>query len=290
MGGLIGAGPRHAMLPVELRIHAAEGGLCDLLAGRVDVDEFADRCIRHWWRRGIRGTGGLQLMIDRAALTSAVERFRAGYDEDRIAASRSLVDAVAAPVAQREGKTAWVDVSGANVARAPALVELFPRARFVHMVRDGRAVVASMLKKTGMTDDPAEALGVWEGRVRAAHAAIRALPAGTILSVDLDELVALDREGTFRRVVEFLEVDDDSAMRRHFDERISGESAHFGRWRERMGPAEARRVDRRYRRLVSALRRDGVSWAPEPREGRRRGVLGSARASLSRSRGAGGAE
>jgi hypothetical protein len=272
MGGLVGAGPRYAPLPVELRVHASAGGLCDLLAGHVSADELARRCTRHWWRRGIRGTGGLRLMVDRAALVEAVERFRATYDGEPIPASRRLIADLADPVARRAGKPAWVDVTGANIARAPDLVSLFPRAKFVHMVRDGRAVVASMLKKTGMTDDPAEALAVWEGRVRAAHAAIRALPAGTILSIDLDELVALERDATFRRLVEFLELDDDTAMREHFDRHVSGELAHFGRWRERMAPAEARRVDRRYRRLLAALRRDGVTWAPGPRE-RHRGRL-----------------
>jgi hypothetical protein len=31
-----------------------------------------------------------------------------------------------------------------------------------------------------------------------------------------------------------------------------------------MPPPEARKVDRRYRRMVRRLRRDGIDWVPDP--------------------------
>ena len=85
------------------------------------------------------------------------------------------------------------------------------------------------------------------------------------------ELIALDGDEGARRLierdgVELLEIEDEGPMRDFFDRRISAEAAHFGRWRERMPPPEARRVDRRYRRLIRSLRREGVWWAPAPRD------------------------
>ena len=135
------------------------------------------------------------------------------------------------------------------------------------MVRDGRAVVAGHLKKRSLTDDPLRALQHWEKRVRSADAAIRRLPPGRVLTVELDDLAVRNREATYARVVELLEIDDDAPMRTYFDRQISAEGAHFGRWRERMAPADARRVDRRYRRLVRQLHRDGISWVPDPPDG-----------------------
>jgi hypothetical protein len=183
---------------------------------------------------------------------------------DPAAACRDLVREILDPEAERHGKPSWAEVTGPNIAAAPALVRLLPRARFINMVRDGRAVVASMLKKKGMTDDPLRALEIWERRVRHADAAMRAVAQGSTIVLSLDELVALDREGSFRRLVDFLEVEDEAPMRRHFEHHISAERAHVGRWRERMAPPDARRVDRHYRRVVRGLRRDGIRWTPEP--------------------------
>ena len=193
-----------------------------------------------------------------------LEHFRAAYEDDPWSASRELVRAVLDPEAERHGKPSWAEVTGPNIAAAPTLFRLLPRARFINMVRDGRAVVASMLRKKGMTDDPLRALEIWERRVRHADAAMLAVPKSSAIVLSLDDLVALDRERSFRRLVEFLEVDDEASMRSHFDRDVSAERAHVGRWRERMAPPDARRVDRHYRRVVRGLRRDGIRWAPAP--------------------------
>ena len=50
---------------------------------------------------------------------------------------------------------------------APTLVRLFPRVRFINIVRDGRAIVGGHVKKIDMTDDPVEALDRWERMIRA---------------------------------------------------------------------------------------------------------------------------
>jgi hypothetical protein len=118
-----------------------------------------------------------------------------------------------------------------------------------------------------MTDDPMVALSKWESMVRASDSAIRSMPERSMLTVQLDDLVALDREASFARLVEFLEIDDETPMRRYFDRRISAEAAHVGRWRLRMAPQDARRVDRRYRKVVRRLHRDGVSWVSPPEDG-----------------------
>ena len=269
MGRLVSADPRYHLIPIESRLHSGGGGLPDLLAGRTDLHGFLDRCRGHWWaRKGLQRRGrGLRKIIERGDLEAALDDFERGFESDPWQASRRLVRALLDPVAERHGKPAWVDVTGGNIAGAPTLHRLFPHARFVNMVRDGRAVAAAMLRKQSMTDDGLKALSTWEKRVREAHAAMGALPPEAVLVVHLDDLVALDRERTFRRLVEFLHVDEDAPMRRYFDAHISADAAHFGRWRERLPPPEARRIDRRYRRLVRDLRREGIAWAPAPRDG-----------------------
>ncbi|MGI8805608.1 MAG: sulfotransferase, partial [Thermoleophilaceae bacterium] len=190
LGRLVAADPRYHLIGTEARFHSFKEGLPDLLAGEVVIDRFLELLRGHWWRRGYRDSQGLHRIADEAQRDGALERFKRDYAEDPWGASRVLVRAILDPAAQREGKPAWVEVTGWNVQSAPTLLRLFPDARFVNMVRDGRAVVAGHLRKKSLTDDPEEALLHWRRRIRAADAAMRRLPPGRALIVHLDDLVA----------------------------------------------------------------------------------------------------
>ena len=262
MGRLLGAGPRYHWIPTEVRFHAWRGGLPDLCAGRTTMPEFLENMRGRWYERGANRRNGLKRVASPDQLEAALAKFEAGFADDRIAASRMLVRDLLDPAAGKAGKRAWVEITGPVIEFAPFLLELFPQAKFINMVRDGRAVVAGTLKKVDLTDDPMLALAKWEEMVSAAGAAIKALPEGRAITVHLDDLTAHDRDATFTRVMDFLEIKDQGAIRAYFDREISAERAHVGAWRQRMAPADARRVDRRYRRVLRRLRREGVDWAP----------------------------
>lgn len=266
MGRLVAAHPRYHLIRTEARFHASPGGLPDLLEGRVEMAAFLARMRGSWWKRGYGQGQGLQRLVDEGQREAALRAFERHFEQDRWEASRRLIRALLDPPAQRDGKPSWVEVTGQAIEQAALLRRLLPRARFINMVRDGRAVVAGMLKKVNMTDDPMQALAKWESMVRSSHAAMSAVPSDAILIVQLDDLTAVDRERSFERVVGFLEIEDDAPLREYFDRRISAEAANVGRWRLRMAPQDARRVNRRYRRVVRALHRDGVWWAPAPQD------------------------
>lgn len=267
MGPLVGAHPRYHLVETEARFHAVQGGLPDLLAGETTLESFLEGCRGTWWRRGFMRPQGLHRLVERDELEAALSAFERDFARDRWAAGRELMTRLIGPGAERAGKPAWVELTGRSIIYAPTILRLFPRARFINMVRDGRAVAGGHVKKIDMTDDPIEALVKWERMVRASHRGIQAVPDESVLVIHLDDLVARDREATFRRIVEFLEIDDDAPMRDWFDRKISADRAHVGQWRERMPPPEARRVDRRYRKMIRELHRDGVWWAPSPQDG-----------------------
>jgi hypothetical protein len=266
MGRLIdAAGPRYHWIPTEVRFHAWRGGLPDLVAGNTSLDDFLEKMRGRWYVRGANRRNGLKRVATPEQLEAALAEFEPAFAANRVDASRRLVRRLLDPAATEAGKDAWVEITGPVVEYAPFLLELFPGAKFINMVRDGRAVVAGTLKKVDLTDDPMLALAKWEQMVSSAGAAIRAIPADRALTVQLDDLTAHDRDRTFDRVVEFLAIEDPAPMREYFEREISADRAHVGAWRQRMAPADARRVDRRYRRVVRKLRREGVDWAPIPR-------------------------
>jgi Sulfotransferase family len=264
MARLIGAGPRYHRVRTEARFHAWEGGLPDLCAGRTTLDHFLERMRGHWWQRGANQRQGLSRICDREVFDEALARFEQRFIDEPKAASRELIETLLGEETKARGKISWVEATGGTVEYAPFLRGLFPQAKFVNMVRDGRAVVAATLKKVNLTDEPSRALDRWEGMVRAAESSRRELGDERVLSVFLEDLAAHDRDGTFARLAAFLELDDPAPMREYFDREISAERAHVGAWRQRMAPADARWVDRRYRRLVRRLRRKGLTWVPEP--------------------------
>lgn len=270
IGPLVGADPRYHLVETEVRLHAVNGGLPDLLDDRISMDEFVASCWEKWWLRGFKRPQGVHRLLSREDFEGALQRFRADFAGDRWVAARRLLQDVIDPTAERAGKPAWVELTGRSVIYAPTLLRIFPRAKFINIVRDGRAIAGGHVKKIDMTDDPIEALEGWEGMIRASHEGMSAVPHGAVLQIQLDDLVDRDREGTFERVVRFLEIDDAAGMRSYFDRRITPGKAHVGQWRERMPPPEARRVDRRYRRMVRRLHRDGIWWAPAPEPRSRR--------------------
>jgi len=264
IGPVVGADPRYHLVETEVRFHAVQGGLPDLLDGAISLDEFISNCWDKFWLRGFKRPQGVHRLIERDAFEAALARFRSEYEEDEWDASRRLVRAVVDPTAERAGKPAWCELTGRSVIYAPHLVRLFPRVRFINIVRDGRAIAGGHVKKIDMTDDPVEALDKWGTMIRASHAGMSSVPAEHVLKIKLDDLVYHDREGTLQRVIDFLDVSDPEPMRALFERKITPRKAHVGQWRERMPPPEARKVDRRYRRMIRGFHRDGIDWVPEP--------------------------
>jgi hypothetical protein len=91
-----------------------------------------------------------------------------------------------------------------NLGCLDSIVELYPGARFVHIVRDGRDVVTSGLR--GTWPDFEVVHGMWTGHVDVGCAFGRALPAGQYFELTYEELVR-DDLAMARRLFDFLGVD-----------------------------------------------------------------------------------
>lgn len=273
MGRTIDADPRYCWIKTEVRFHASKGGLPDVCRGETTMEKFLERMRGVWWKRGHRMKQGMQrIAASEEVYEAALERFETAFETDRFGASRELLSSLLDPYAVAAGKPAWVEITGEVIEEASYLLQLYPGAKFINMVRDGRAVAAGMLRKVDLTDDRRQAIQKWEEMVRAADAEMQRVPEDRVLTVFLDDFTALNREATFARLVAFLETEEEDPMREYFEHEISAARAHVGKWRERIAPADARMLDRRYRKIVRGLRGDGIEWVPEP-EARRLAAL-----------------
>jgi len=102
----------------------------------------------------------------------------------------------------------WIDSTPNNVLVVKTLAQMFPNARFVHLVRDGRAVVSSLLR-SGFDYAPARsfrlAAKTWAQHVSAGLAAANELP-DRVLQIR-HEHVESEPEVVLAQVQEFLQVE-----------------------------------------------------------------------------------
>jgi hypothetical protein len=90
-------------------------------------------------------------------------------------------------------KRRWVDGTPENIVSIAQLNQLFPEARFIHIVRHPVHVVASMMRFErigGVSIPAAEASRKWYDRVMQGYLAEKALGSGVVMRVDYAELTA----------------------------------------------------------------------------------------------------
>jgi hypothetical protein len=251
------------LIPRELAFHAVPEGLVGYVNGRFEREELIEKLRRRFWRI-VPGKVGFEGVVTRDQLEKALAALAAAPD-DRVASSRDLVKALLDPIAREAGKPSWVEKSTQTVVGAPALVSMFPDAGIVHVVRDGRDVACSIAGLPWGPDTVPEAVAYWANRLRRAEAGARALPPGRVLVIHLEDLVLLDREATYRRLLEYMQLESEPEMVSFFESELTPERAHLGRWRTDLDPAEREEVDAAYQGALRQLRDEGVSCAPPDR-------------------------
>jgi hypothetical protein len=287
-------------VPIECRFHCNPKGLADVVAGRATVDQFSRKLRTYWWYRIRVGSGalvragavgrtrvalnragarlrgepeaagrvrGLHQIVPRDRFEEAIAGFEEASSRDLVQASRELFYDLLGPLATDAGKPALVEMSCFTIAAAPELARIFPEARFVHAVRDGRDSGVSKVElreKPHHPTDAASGIDFWADRLRRAEEGVRDLEAGDrerLAVVSLDELVWGDREGAYAGLLDFVGVADEPPMREFFDRRMTADAAHRERWRGGLDPAAQREVTARYEATLDLLEREGYHCA-----------------------------
>jgi sulfotransferase family protein len=176
---------------------------------------------------------------------------RASVEAARPRTLADMLRALFGAYAEAQGKARWGDKTPGYVRRLPALARLFPDALFVHLIRDGRRVAASLGEVPWGPASAASAARWWRQRVRKGRRAGRHLGPERYLEVRYEDLVD-DPQAALRRVCAFLGEEFDDAMTRpdlrapgRLEERSWNESVRRpptagvrADWAARMTPAE----------------------------------------------------
>ena len=152
--------------------------------------------------------------------------------------------------AHAHGKESWGDKTPRYVEHIPFLAKLFPDARFIHIVRDGRNVALSYAHVNFGPKNVARAARLWARRVSAGIRDGRPLGGERYLEV-LNEDLAEDREGEIKDISTFLGLEFDPRMldekerakgvvdkvTHSYEPGVAGR-ARMSTWQEDMKPAD----------------------------------------------------
>jgi hypothetical protein len=162
---------------------------------------FMDRLRAHWRLA--------DLHIETAVLAERVARLQPFDVADAVRALYALY-------AEKFGKPRFGDKTPFYSGHLETIAGNLPEARFLHMIRDGRDVAASMIPLWFGPDNGAEMGHHWRSTIEE----IRSHPDLPVLEVRYEALVT-DTEATMGRVLDFCELPWDDAVLR-FHERAQG--------------------------------------------------------------------
>ncbi len=179
------------------------------------------------WPRMITGSG-----VDADAIVALIGRRLDHMEIDRDLARarlrvlrdrtpRAATEAIFAIVTERAGKPRWADKTPIQVEEIPTIAGVFPEARFLHIIRDGRDVALSFMERSFGPRDVWDAARLWDRLVRAGVRAGAELGPERYREVRYERLVASPEE-TLAELCRFVDLDPRPEMLRFF-ERGGGE-------------------------------------------------------------------
>lgn len=162
----------------------------------VDIETFIDRLSRH------KRFETWELPIERV--------------QERLAGRTNVpyADAISATYeayALMHGKQRWGDKTPRYVENIPELAALFPTARFIHLIRDGRDVTLSYADVPFGPKSVAKAAELWANRVARGIRDGRQLERGRYIEIMHSDLIE-DNEGEIKDICSFLELSYDPIM------------------------------------------------------------------------------
>jgi hypothetical protein len=112
--------------------------------------------------------------------------------------------------ARSQGKPRWGDKSPGYALHVERIGALLPEAHFVHLIRDGRDVRLSQLRRGSDHPNAKKHARRWRKRVRTAQKEGATLP-GRYMELRYEDLIT-EPEPELRRICDFIELDFDPAM------------------------------------------------------------------------------
>lgn len=113
--------------------------------------------------------------------------------------------------AQCQDKTVWGDKTPSFFRMVPVLADLFPKARFINIIRDGRDIYLSWRRLDPTKKNVSVSAAEWLFKLYKAGNSLKTISQSRRLETRYEDLVA-DPDATLRNICKFLDVEYEDAM------------------------------------------------------------------------------
>jgi hypothetical protein len=232
--------------PAEVKILTSGNGLLDLHLGkrvgrykrlmptrRLHLERFRYRLYNHWWERESKNGNsvGLQQGIEIDDLNLLFNKLKLERREKIGGAERNFYRDFVNLQKNLSGKDLWIDTTPPNIFRASEIAEFLPGVRFIHMVRDGRDVISSVIREPWGPSSYEEGLVWYRRKMRRSLINSVALKS-QVLTLSLEALVIEDRENSLKKILNFLGLEEEPKFRAYFDSEVIAQRVNRGRWQD----------------------------------------------------------
>jgi hypothetical protein len=138
----------------------------------------------------------------------------------------------------------WGDKTPEYAYHLPLLLELFPEASFVHVVRDGRDVALSTFDMHFGAKNAYAAARDWMACIDAVDTFRRAFPQARVLEIRYEDLLS-DPQAVFGGLSRFLQIVDGEALAARVGSAVAPQlrAGNTNKWRARLSTSEQRRFE-----------------------------------------------
>ena len=273
----------HSSMPREVKYLTSRFGLIDLIYGRpISLEEgltgvrnnlvaralpiigkskinlFQKNMRGTWWSEvGKKGKDrGLVQGITAQSLDAALATFISGFKGQPIETARNLFYELSNQQIKRSEVKYFADSTPVNMMQANFLQQLFPEARYLNMVRDGRDVAYSVSAEKWGPSDPYQALDWWAKRVLKAEQALIGIPKNHRVTLRLEDLVVREREKSLEIILDFLGIGPEEKLKAFFDLELTKEKLHQGLWQKELD--NPKKFEKTYLKVLDELKDKGV--------------------------------
>ena len=212
----------------------------DLIQRQERFAEFSEKLWQKWWEIDAPAPHGpgLHAGINENEFQSLLDKYASSIKKNPIKQARRLMQGFIAQQKGGKGEKFWAETTPMNITYSHRLIKLFPEAKFIVIRRDPRDVIASLLTKNWGPNTPAEGVEWIEARIRADHEALKSVPRNQVMFINLEDLVTNSPQESYNKLLNFLQIEDEGAMRAFHTKEMTAENASSGRWKKEINDPE----------------------------------------------------
>ncbi len=136
------------------------------------------------------------------------------YPKEKIISYQELINFIVKLYGEKVGKPnpkIWIDHTPNNIKFSSTLIDLFPESKFIHIVRDGRAVASSLIPLDWGPNTIDKAAHFWLNRLKYGIEAENYIKKGHIIRIRFEKLVETPQE-TLEGICTFLNISYQNQM------------------------------------------------------------------------------